>query len=160
VLNEVSDEEFVRSLKQSHQVSIQVKDWLIKRGYDVSVKTTYVRPNFESRHDYVDKGDIILSGEGRIEVKYRQNLYFTDRGSYKYPTVFVDELRKIDKPDAEPLVAYIIVNSQRTHVAIIAADTRQKWTTIKRYDGRIGDHRRFCECPKEHVAFLCMNDYR
>jgi len=151
-----SDEEFLRSLKVSHEVTVQVAAWLRSKGRDAHVQTTRIRPSHSEWKDYIDDGDIFIEGKGRIEVKYRENLSFVCTETYKYPTIFVDEVRKVDMEHAAPLVAYIIVNKERTHVAIIKPDSKQFWIKSKRFDRRTSDDREFYECPKILAAFRCM----
>lgn len=152
----VSDEEFKRSLRESHGVTVQIAEWLRSKGRDVHVQTTKVRPTIGQCREYADSGDILLKGKGRIEVKYRRDLSFVCTETYPYPTVFVDEAHKADREHAEPLVAYIVVNKERTHVAIIKQETRPFWVKSQRHDSRTNDQREFYECPKILCQFRSM----
>lgn len=159
----VSDERFVSSLKKSDEVVRAVAEWLRGQGYEAVARGIEIRPNFAERWEYSDEGDIIVRGNSRVEVKHREQSSFTYRSSWEPENrgvAFVDEVYKIDRKNDRrpPLLGYVIVNREVTHVAMISADTRQHWQ-IRRHvkDKRQGDHREIYACPLHHVRFRSMS---
>jgi len=145
-----TDNEFVADLKQSDSDANEFVAIQQKLGWDIRLQPLQIRPNYGSRQQYADKGDIQITA--RIEHKRRTDLYFTNRETYKYDTVIVDEKYKVDKYQNLPLM-YIIQNAHKTHVAIVYAWTRPHWRTITKYDAKQKRDCEFYVVDKQHVRF-------
>lgn len=148
-----TDQQFLRALENSRACVNAVAQWLVDLGYDVAVKPSPVRPDASVRHEYADSGDLEL--RMRVEVKHR-SVPFTDRDSYPFQTVIVDETYKVDRLDRRSLYAYVIVNEARTHAAVIKADTISQWTIMSTYDSKEGESRRFYVCDVSLAQFYNM----
>ncbi len=96
-----------------------------------------IRPTFDDRDGYGDSADFEYSFDlvhwARVEVKSRG----LDFPPFKYKTIFVDRVGKIE--DA-PAHLYVSLNKQATHIALVPLNSRDSWrgpTTVfdrkKRY---------------------------
>ena len=128
---------------------------LRKRNVDVWLPPTKVTPDVESRHEYADSGDMMF--QLRAEHKVRQNLVFSGRDDYKYPTVFIDEKYKVDSKRDIPLFAYFIQSQDGNCVACVYGHTMPRWQVTKKFDSKENCHRTYYEIPKEFVRF-CKPD--
>jgi len=145
-----SDGDFIQSLKESQKFVSLVASWMKRHGCDVMIRPTEVRPDFDSRNDYTDSGDIEI--RQRVEVKQR-SIAFTSSSDYPFNTVIVDEEFKIDRIPKSTLWGYIIVNKDSTYACCIKSDTRASWDVERKYDSKDGQHRSFYVCPKELCSF-------
>lgn len=145
-----SDACFVGALEQSKSCVAAVAAWMAKHNCDVLIRPTVVRPDFESRNDYADHGDIEI--RQRVEVKHR-SIDFTSVDDYPYPTVIVDEKYKVDRIPRSKLWGYLIVNRQGTHVCCVKPDTQAQWLVESKHDNKDGQRREFYVCPKGLCLF-------
>ena len=148
------DDQFIESLHQSKEFVQKAAEWLAGQGFEIFVRPTVVRPDWDSRHEFADNGDLEI--RMRIEVKHR-DLDFTCREDYPFDTVIVDEVFKVDRIPKNHLYGYVILNQACTHAGLIGGKTRPTWTTFEKYDNRISENRSFYVCPKEKVNFCRIN---
>lgn len=147
-----SDAAFLEAFEESQKYVEIVAEWLRGKGYDAQVKPSEVRPSFDQRMQYQDSGDIEI--RKRVEVKHR-NIPFTSRYDFPYSTVFVDEVYKIDRvPSKKQLAAYIILNKDATHAAIVDPATSEMWVVEEKFDPTHGEVRPTFACPVSLVQFL------
>ena len=146
-----SDSEFVAALDKSKSAVQHVGQWMSDQGWSVVSNFSALRPDFESRHDYADSGD--LEVRQRVEVKWI-NRFFTCAEDFPFPAIIVDEKFKIDRIPIKHLYGYAVVNREWSHVCLISAKTRANWKTATRYDSKDRQERTFYECPVEHCLFL------
>jgi len=145
-----TDSQFIAALSESQAHVAGVAAWLQGVGCDVLIRPTLIRPDFESRNEYIDGGDIEI--RQRIEVKHR-SIEFTSREDYPYPTVIVDEQFKIDRIPRARLWGYVILNESGTHACCIRSATKEQWSTVRRFDRKDGQERAFYVCPKDACSF-------
>jgi hypothetical protein len=142
---------FLRDLSASRMAVNEFAARLRDKGWQIWLPPEFVRPDAAVRHDYSDQGDIMV--QGRVEHKVRTNLHFTCREDYPYDTVIVDEAYKEDAKASDPVLAYIIENSSRTHAAVVYGWKRHLWQIERRRDPI---QRRDCDfytIHKDHVRF-------
>jgi hypothetical protein len=142
---------FLRDLSASRMAVNEFAARLRDKGWQIWLPPEFVRPDATVRHDYSDQGDIMV--QGRVEHKVRTNLHFTCREDYPYDTVIVDEAYKEDAKASDPVLAYIIENSSRTHAAVVYGWKRHLWQIERRRDPI---QRRDCDfytIHKDHVRF-------
>lgn len=154
---ERDDPHFERDLEESHVAVWKVARWFSGRGYDIKIPATKVRPTVEEMSEYADDGDLWVSNgetEGWVGVK-RRTFDFTTRESYPYPTVFVENVHIWERADPKP-IGYIILNTTRTHAAIVLAETFQLWVEVTRRDRQRGRDRTLYECPKGRAVFVSL----
>jgi hypothetical protein len=149
-----TDFEFLSALNNSAKYVSLVASWMAKGNCDVVIKPTLIRPDFDSRNDFLDSGDIEI--RQRVEVKQRC-LRFTSVDDYPYSTVIVDEKHKIDRIPNGRLWGYVIVNQECTHACLVKPNTREYWQTKETFDKKDNQNRCFYVCPKE-LCFFCEID--
>ena len=145
-----TDQEFISALNDSEKSVSKVASWLSKGGADVMIKPTVIRPNVESRKEYLDNGDIEI--RQRIEIKHR-NLNFTNVSDYPFDTVIVDEVHKFDRIIKAQLWGYVILNKMQTHCCVIKLTTHSEWKKKSRYDKKDKQSCEYYFCPREHCVF-------
>jgi hypothetical protein len=149
------DATFLRDLQESDRWRLAVADWIASHGYTVTVPVTHVRPSAATRMAHGDDGDVFVeASEGfqRVEVKAR-NIMFTGAHDYPYRDVFVDEQYKVEAAHTWPLWGYVILASDRRHVAIVPGHTQPQWLPYTRFDKA---QNRMCtsmSCPIPLVQF-------
>ncbi len=144
-----ADADFFRGLSGSQLPVCVVGSYLASRGFDCSVKPVLLSPDCESRHEYVDSGDIEV--RFRVEVK-RRSFVFTGLDDYPYPTVLVDEKHKIDRIPPNRLYGYAVVDKGIGSLCFVSGGTKGQWKVERHYDRSEGGEREFYACPKE----LCV----
>lgn len=145
-----SEREFIDALNQSGGTVAMVASWMMLHGCDVMIRPTLIRPDFESRNKFADSGDLEI--RLRVEVKQR-SIAFTSVEDYPYPTVFVDEVFKVDRIKKGALWGYIIINAAKTHACCVKSETRKHWKKIVRFDNKDGQERSFYVCEKRLCHF-------
>lgn len=143
-----SHKQFVKDLDDSQRHVAAVVDWMTKKRYKVKALPQTVSPDYESRYEHQDSGDIEL--RCRVEVKGR-NINFSGREDYPFATVFIDELYKI--PSVYELFAYAICSADGGCIAMVYNWTREHWLEREKFDRVAGRSAIFMEIPKEYVAF-------
>lgn len=149
-----SDASFTEALRESQSHVAKVAAWMTTHNCDVMIRPTVLRPDFESRNDFADCGDIEI--RQRVEVKQR-SIDFTSCLDYPYATVIVDEQFKIDRIPRGRLWGYVILNKAGTHVCCIKPDTKPHWTVESKYDKKDAQQRNFYVCPIAHCSFCSLN---
>ena len=123
---------------------------LKNRGVQVWLPPTQVTPDFESRMEYADGGDLML--QLRAEHKVR-SLNFTSREDFPFPTILIDEKYKIDSKADSPLFAYFIQSEDGQCVACVYGHTKHRWQVEESYDKRQGRSCQFYSIPTQFVRF-------
>ncbi len=113
-----------------------------------------IRPEFKDRDDYGDAHDLLVSWDLEHWLKIECKGRLLSFPPFKYKTLFVD---RVDKIDRDPADLYVNLNKQQTHIAIIGIDTREHWSgpnrvwdRVKRYPVTV------MECPIELVRFVSI----
>lgn len=130
--------DFVRELTESEWARRRVADWLRAGGHRVRAPSFRVAPRRSDWRDYVDDGDLWVQIDGirrwwRVEVKRRPGIDFTGPDDFPYPTLIVDEVRKVDRLPIANLFGYVITNASATRAAIVFGSTKPSWgvTTVE-----------------------------
>lgn len=160
----IPDAQFHADLKRSDHAVLLVCLWLNSKGYRAQRNRLIHTPDYESRHEYTDDGDITILSKldcepiGRVEVKHWPKIQFTSRNTIPYPKVFVDETYQIAREHSLPLFGYAIVNRDATHVAMIGADTVKHWELVKKRDSRYGTELEWYACPRRFVKIARLGE--
>lgn len=147
--------EFIRDLGASRMAVNEFAERLRRHGIHAWLPPERTRPDASVRREYADAGDLMV--QGRVEHKVRNNLHFTCRDDYPYPTVIVDEVYKEDAKADEPVLAYVIENADRTHAAVVYGWTRDKWQIETRRDAIQGRDCDFYTIDKRWVRFCDLS---
>jgi len=143
-------EEVMQRINVSGAAAIAVCEWLLEQGFDAEVRLSKLAPDYDSRLEYSDSGDIKVTIRGkdyRYEVKNRE-LDFDSVDSFPYPSIIVDEKYKVDRNHELPLWGYAIVNRNRTGFITISSLTRDTWFVKDGFDSFLKEKRTYVHCPK------------
>ena len=152
--DQIEEMRFRNELERSHKASLAVAGFLQRRGWQVEVPETVIRPRFEDRHKYGDKGDVFMWKDDvprrKVEVKWR-TFDFTCGDSFPYPTIIVDRATKSGVLSD----LYFNVCRALTHSAIVVtALSKQFWKTVTLFDRKKGHEVVVFQCSKEHADFV------
>ena len=112
--------EFLRDLKRSDKDCELIGVWLLRAGVGVRKARLRIRPRYEDRLDYSDKGDLWIWVDGGwmlADVKTRK-YDFDCPANFPFPTVTVEKLHNWERKKDRPQV-FVLLNKERT--AAIAA---------------------------------------
>jgi len=128
---ELSDEQveelrFRQRLERSHQASVAVAAYLQSQGWLTEIPPIRIRPSFDQRQFFRDKGDVFIWHEGdpqklKVEVKWR-NLAFTCAEDFPFHSINID---RVSKPNLASL--YVSTNRDLTHALIVHLASRANW---------------------------------
>ncbi len=124
-------ESFLKRLDGSRYSTFLIAEYLHKRGYSVRIPAFDYRDESSDWRDHVDDGDIYISKgskEHRIDVKHL-GAEFTSEKDYPYETMLIANSASVERANPFPL-AYILLNKQATHIAIIWGKTRATWKDV------------------------------
>ena len=147
---------FLNDLRSSRVAVNEFVARVRSKGFFAWLPPERTRPDPADRKSYADSGDLML--QGRVEHKVRTNLRFTSRDDYPYQTVIVDEVYKEQAKASDPVLLYVIENSDRTHAAVVYGWTRPRWQVESRPDpiqGRVCD---FYTVDKSLVRFCPVDE--
>lgn len=146
------DRRFEKNLMDSQEAVWDVARWFQSHGKTVTVNPTFIAPSHDQWQDYADGGDLFLVQ--RIEVK-KLGVLFTCRDDWPFGDKFIVCAkhawdRALQKPHA-----FIYLNQNKTHAAIVKGETHKTWTHEKRTDKRYDRMtQEFYFCDLSHVAFM------
>ena len=124
------------------------------KGIQVAISPMSKSKGYDDRLEHTDDGDLFI--QQRIEVK-GLSADFTSGSDWPFRGEFiVCAAHSYDQAKPKPY-AYMILNRNRTHVAIVYGKSRPHWTTKRIKDGRYEDMtQEFYLCPLEHVDFRIL----
>ena len=116
-------EQFMERLVRSRSHFEEFARKQASMGVDIYTPPINDAPTHAARWAHRDSKDGVLIMA--VEHK-RRGISFTDRASFPYDTVIVDEVYKVDdKP--HPCLIYICENAAGTHAAVVYGWTRCNW---------------------------------
>lgn len=150
--------EFVRDWYSSHLPVFDVALFLRREGLNVHIPVPRLRPDEAERWKFVDDGDIACVKT--IQVKHRQKI-FDETGNYPHATILLDEVYKTPgkehaREDPKAMVGfwgYVILNMDRTCVAIVSVSTRKHWVVETHYDEKQNRNSTSYACPRELARY-------
>jgi len=101
----------------------------------VRVTATRIAPDASLHKEYADSGDLEISL--RIEVKQRHNVSFTSRKDIPGGELIVCAVHSFNH---NPPFAYIHLDDDASHAAIILSSDSGKWVKRRIHDKRYGDN--------------------
>lgn len=154
-MSENSHAEFLKRLDDSRKSTFLVAEYLHKSGYNVEIPVFDYRDRNTNWEDHVDDGDLFIwKNDGprhRIDVKH-VSFRFTSKEDVRVQKLFVADIRAIQRADPFPL-AYISVNKQCTHMAIIWGKTKDTWDIHEVYASNTNKMITAMRCPVENIDF-------
>lgn len=156
--DQIEEMRFRTQLERSHKASVAVAQFLQRRGWQTEVPETRIRPRFEDRKAYGDKGDVFMWKDDvprRIcEVKWR-SFDFTCEDNFPYPSIIIDRATKEGGVISD---LYFNVSRALTHSAIVVTAVSKKfWRTVTIFDRKKGYEATNFECPKQHADFVQLS---
>ena len=145
-----SRERFLRDLGSSRSAVNEFAALQKSRGVSVWLPPQSTTPNDAERWNHCDSGDLMV--QMRVEHKVR-GFQFTSRKDFPFKTVIVDECYKVDAKQSDPVLAYIIENSDGSRVAVVYGYTRPHWSKERRFDPSQNRECDFYTVPLERVRF-------
>lgn len=149
-----SREKFLNDLGASRSAVNEFAALHKSRGVSVWMPPQSTTPNEAERWNHCDSGDLMV--QMRVEHKVR-TFQFTGREDFPFKTVIVDECYKVDEKQSDPVLAYIISNSDGSRVAVVYGWTRPHWSVDRRFDPKQNRECDFYTVPLERVRF-CSPD--
>ena len=132
--------------------------YLYNKGYPVKINPMVKSETHSEWRTHIDKGDLEIVVEGvpqRIEVK-GLSTSFTKMEDWKFPDFIICAAHSWDIADPKPL-AYMLLNKERTHVAIVLGKDNPTWTKAKKHDKRYIDYAQdFYFSPLEKVIWKAL----
>jgi hypothetical protein len=150
--NELNHQDILVNIEKSKDGVYKAAQWLNSKGFTVAVPPVVaVQCSYEERMKYVDGGDLFV--QQRVEVKVR-NIDFTCKEDFPYKKgMLVCAQHSFDNAKPKPY-AYIYLNKQMTHIALIMSSTSKQWIVKSVKDSRYRDFvQPTYECPLELVSF-------
>ena len=127
------DRKFAKHLIESQDAVWQVARWLQSKGNAVTVNPTFITPSHDQWEDYADSGDLLITQ--RIEVK-RLSASFTCKEDWPFKDKFIVCAKHAWDRALQKPYAFIYLNKEQTHIAVLKGDTHKSWTHSKRTDSR------------------------
>ena len=145
---------FLERLDKSRGPVFWVAEYLHKAGFTVTVPATRYAPTAKDHPDYVDNGDIIAvkgNETHKIEVKriFRE---FKDLASWPFPVVFISNVATVDRAN-NSVTAYVVLNGDMTHMAVIWAKKKDNWKKIQRVARNTNNPEWYYCCDPKQVDF-------
>ena len=142
---------FLQHLDDSSDAVFICAKYFYKKGIPVEIQPMSKAETHNDWKKHRDEGDLLISQ--RIEVK-NVNVDFTCAEDWVYKNKFI-VCAKHSWELAQPKpYAYMIVNKNRTNVAIVYGKTKPFWTTENRVDSRYeGVNQEFYFCPIDKVIW-------
>ena len=136
-----SNDEFLDTLRASHCAVGVVNEWLRSMGWWVTAVPNLERPDYASRMDYTDEGDLLISDENNlprpIEVKHCQMHDITTKKEYPHKKVFVDRVDVWERKPVKPWFT-IRVGKDKKSGFVFKSSKQPLWQqkTIVNNDGK------------------------
>ena len=144
---------FLEHLDASNPAVFQCAKFFYDKGIQVAISPMTKSKDYNDRLNHTDDGDLYI--QQRIEVKGLSR-DFTDGSDWPFKDFIVCAAHSYDRAKPKPY-AYMILNKNRTHVAIVYGKSRPHWTTKFIKDSRYEDlTQEFYLIPVEHVDFRAL----
>lgn len=122
-----TNELFLTDMRNSLGPVLLVARHLSRKGLDIRIPGQHIRPSYEEKEEYIDKGDLFICGppEEMIQVKGRGVSFTKDPATFrphdKDSTIFIDEAYKIDRLAGMGIRAryYVMVSANMRFFACI-----------------------------------------
>ena len=153
---------FLRRLYGSSFGVFVVAAWMHRLKRTVKIYPIDAAPFGEDPNKYVDKGDLLVTDEkgenSLLEVKHIQTS-FTCQEDWPHPFVIVSNVGSVDR-NRGSVKAYVILNKEATHVAIIPASDIDSWEKRDIMSSNTQKVEAFYTCKPSSCVFKFIGDYR
>lgn len=149
-------ERFLMRLRASSDAVLRVAAWLHRLGKTVEVTALTYAPTAADAAKHIDNGDLFVVRREAVEVK-RLGVSFTSREDWPFREAFVANRASVERNEGR-VMAYISLNKDMTHAAVIDSNTREHWYLTKVRASNTGNEEQFFACPLEHVWFTALDE--
>ena len=133
-IKERDHQRFLKHLDASSEAVFTCAQYLYLRGIQVAICPMVKSPSYAERTKGIDNGDLYI--QQRIEVKHSSR-DFTCTADWPFTDFIVCARHSYDNANPKPY-AYMILNADKTHVAVVYARLKAQWwikeITDKRYE--------------------------
>ncbi|QDP46884.1 MAG: hypothetical protein GOVbin406_73 [Prokaryotic dsDNA virus sp.] len=152
-------ERFLSHLDKSSEAVFAAAAFLHKKGLDVRINATRRASSHSEWKKYRDDGDIYAydkkGNSYRVEAK-GLSCDFTSVRDWKFKDFMVCAKHSFDSASPKPY-AYIILNKNKTHAAIVRSSTSSCWETVSRKDSRYDNVvQEFYTCPMGSIDWVSL----
>jgi len=130
--------------------------YFYEKGLDVRIGGLRKCDSYKNYMNFVDDGDMFIYRNGekyRIEVK-NLSAEFTCKEDWPFKDFIVCAKKSYDHATPKPY-AYLILNKNRTHMAVVKGDTNPSWKTIQRVDSRYENYtQEFYLCDLDLINWI------
>lgn len=149
-------EKFVEDMEFSRDAVFAVAKWAHRSGYDVLIPAIVIRPPCADPENYVDDGDIHLTGKGerkKLNVKSSRKVTFSGPEDYPYKLIYVSSKKSADRM-GDRISSYVIVSKDLKYACVInRVKTKQFWSVISSYDRDHDIREEVYACPIVQAQF-------
>tara|TARA_Y100000593_G_scaffold32670_1_gene64413 strand:- start:621 stop:1091 length:471 start_codon:yes stop_codon:yes gene_type:complete len=149
---------FLSHLDDSTEAVFITALYLHKLGLDVRINAMQKAKSHKDWKNCKDDGDIYIyknDKKYRIEVK-GLSCDFTNGSDWKFKDFMVCAKHSYDNANPAPY-AYILLNKNKTHAAIVNTSTYASWETVFRKDSRYeGVTQEFYICPLSKIQWRSL----
>ena len=154
-LRQRDHERFVKHLDASSEAVFKCAEYLYLRGVQVAICPMTKSKGYDDRLDHQDNGDLYI--QQRIEVKHSSR-DFTCIADWPFTDFIVCARHSYDNANPKPY-AYMILNAEKTHVAVVYGRLKAQWwvktLTDKRYEDMTQE---FYMCKPEIVEIKTLHE--
>jgi len=154
---EENHKKFLNNLDNSSEAVFISAFYLHKKGLDVKINAMKKAESHQYWKTHKDDGDMYVyknDEEYRVEVK-GLSADFTCAENWPFGAKFlVCAKHSYDQADIKPY-AYMLLNKERTHMAIVRTSTKDHWYSESRSDSRYDDYtQEYYLCPINKIEWL------
>ncbi len=148
---------FQSHLQESRGPVWRVAESLFEQGFSPTVNYSQTLPEGAPWKLYVDNGDITI--DLKIEVKHRKKISWTCLEDFPYESLFVCAKASYQRAFPKPY-AYIYLDDDMSHCAIVYNGTHPEWDEIQVPDERYGENyiQTAYTIKKEYAVFKPIDD--
>lgn len=153
---EENHKKFLKHLDDSVDSVFIASRYLYDKGLDVRINSMRKAKNHKEWKEFKDDGDLFVykkDKQFRVEVK-GLSCNFTNSKDWPFRDFIVCAKHSYDISKVKPF-AYIILNQNRTHIAIVKTNTFSNWNVVSRKDNRYQDVTQdFYTCPLNSIEWV------
>lgn len=147
---------FLNHLDRSSIGVFTVALYFYNKGIDVRIGGLRKCTSEDDYMDFVDDGDMFIYKNNksyRIEVK-NLSAQFTSKEDWPFKDFIVCAKKSYDHASPKPS-AYMILNKERTHMAVVKGSTCNHWGVVRRTDNRYNNYSQdFYICDLDLIKWI------
>jgi hypothetical protein len=133
-----------------------VKAWLERNGREVVMPELMVFPEGSDYRGYADNGDLFIvdpiAGHMRIEVKHLPEKNFDGPDNWPFKEILISKKGSVDRAKRS-VTAYVTVNAQMTHAAIVLGSTKDSWYVTEKFARNQNQFEVYYASPLKNIIY-------